>query len=448
MKKVGMVSLGCPKNTVDSEGLLGDLVGHGFEITSNEEEADVIIVNTCGFIGPAKKESIDTILAMAQLKTDGKCRQLIVTGCLAERHGEELVKEIPEIDHLLGVNQYPMLKELLNGSDGKNPSAGQRNLVNAPAQHYETYADRVLTTPFYSAYVKIAEGCSNKCAFCIIPKMRGPFRSRPMDSLVDEVRTLAARGVKEFNLISQDTTMYGIDLRMKNGLADLLESLNDVDGVEWIRLLYCYPTFVKPELIEAIGRLEKAVNYLDIPLQHSHDFMLKHMRRQETEKQVRVMIDDVRNKIPDVALRTTFIVGFPGETDSHFDHLIQFVKDIEFDHLGSFTYFNEEGTAAYDYKDQVPQAVIEERKSELMKTQREIAIRKNAARIGRVYPVIVEGVDESENFLLTGRLPFQAPEIDGQVIIENTICDAGQIIPMKITGSLDYDLVATGLDHQ
>lgn len=445
MKKIGMVSLGCPKNTVDTEGLLGDLAAHGFEITPREEDADVIIVNTCGFIGPAKKESIDTILEMARLKTNGKCRQLIVTGCLAERYSEELIKEIPEIDHLLGVNQYPMLKELLNGSAGNKEAPGQRNLVNAPARHYETYADRVLTTPFYTAYVKIAEGCSNKCAFCIIPKMRGPFRSRPMDSIVDEVRTLAQRGVKEVNLVSQDTTMYGIDLRMKDGLVKLLESLNDIDGVEWIRLLYCYPTFVAPALIDAIGGLGKVCNYLDIPLQHSHDFMLKHMRRQETEKLVRNMIDDLKNNIPEVSLRTTFIVGFPGETDLHFDHLVQFVKDIEFDHLGCFAYCNEEGTTAYEYKDQVPGSVAEERKAELMKTQQEISRRKNAGRIGRVYPVLVEGVDENESFLLTGRLPTQAPEIDGQVIIENTRCEAGQIIPMKITGSMDYDLVAAGL---
>ena len=442
MIKIGMVSLGCPKNTVDTEGLLGDLVKHGFEITS-EENADAIIVNTCGFIGPAKKESIDAILEMARLKTDGKCKKLIVTGCLAERHGEELLREIPEIDHLLGVNQYPMLKDILRGGDDE--AADNLNLLNAPHSHYASYADRVLTTPFYTAYVKIAEGCSNKCAFCIIPKMRGPFRSRPMESIVDEVRQLAQKGVKEFNLISQDTTMYGTDLRMKNGLAQLLESLETVEGAEWIRLMYCYPTFINPGLIDAVARLDKVCKYMDIPLQHTHDFMLKHMRRQETEKIVRGMMDSLRDKVPDIALRTTFIVGFPGETDAHFDHLIKFIKDIEFDHVGCFAYCNEEGTTAYDFPDQVPGAVAEERKAELMRVQQEIARKKNAGRVGRVYPVLVEGVNEEENFLLTGRLPSQAPEIDGQVIIDNAEVEPGQIVPMKITGSLDYDLVAEGV---
>ena len=442
MNKIGMVSLGCPKNTVDSEGLLGDLTNHGFEITS-EEDADVVIVNTCGFIDPAKKESIDTILEMARLKTHGKCRKLIVTGCLAERYSEELIKEIPEIDLMLGVNQYPMLKDILRNDDETEASENQ-NLVNAPHAHYESYADRVLTTPFYSAYVKIAEGCSNKCAFCIIPKMRGPFRSRPMESIVDEVSQLAQKGVKEFSLISQDTTMYGTDLRMKNGLAHLLESMNDVAGAEWIRLMYCYPTFVRPDLIDAVARLDKVCNYMDIPLQHTHDHMLKRMRRQETEQIVRNMMDDLRNKIPDIALRTTFIVGFPGETDAHFNHLIQFMKDIEFDHVGCFTYFNEEGTQAYDYLDQVPHSVAEERKVELMQTQQEIAQKKNERRVGQVYPVLVEGVDEEEKFLVTGRLPSQAPEIDGQVIIDNAEVEPGQIVPLKITGFLEYDLVASG----
>jgi ribosomal protein S12 methylthiotransferase len=445
MKKVGMVSLGCPKNTVDSEGLLGDLKRNGFEITS-EEEADVVIVNTCGFIDPAKRESIDTILEMAKLKTDGNCQKLVVTGCLAERYSEELVKEIPEIDLMLGVNQYPSLKNLLGNSNNENKDLPEKNLVEAPHEHYESYGDRLLSTPFYSAYVKIAEGCSNKCAFCIIPKMRGPFRSRPMESIVDEVSQLAQKGVKEFSLISQDTTMFGTDLRMKNGLAQLLESLNGVEGAEWFRLMYCYPTFVNPELINAVARLDKVCNYMDIPLQHTHDYMLKRMRRQETEKIVRNMMDDLRNKIPDIALRTTFIVGFPGETDEHFNHMLQLMKDVEFDHVGCFTYFNEEGTQAYDYLDQVPHSVAEERKVELMQVQQEISQKKNEARLDRVYPVLIEGVDEDEGFLLTGRLPSQAPEIDGQVIIDNAAVQPGEIVPLKITGFLEYDLVASGQD--
>jgi len=441
MQKLGMVSLGCPKNAVDTELVLGDLQGNEYEITSDQKEADVIIVNTCGFIESSKKESIDAILEMAALKIDGKCKKLVVTGCLSERYSDELLKEIPEIDHMLGVNQYPRLKQILKESDSQKENTS-RNHVHEPAEYFESYMNRVLTTPFYSAYLKLGEGCSNKCAFCIIPKIRGRFRSRSPESIIAEAEHFAQHGVKEFNLISQDTTMYGVDLRMKNGLVQLLKSLSKINGIEWMRLFYCYPTFINSELIEYIASEEKVCNYVDVPLQHTHDFMLKRMKRQETEKGVRSMIDELRTKVPGIALRTTFITGFPGETDEHFKHLLEFVREVEFDHVGVFTYFHEEGTTAYNYQDLVPNKIAVSRRDELMSVQREISRKKNTARIGEIFPVLIEGADPEEEYLVTGRLATQAPEIDGQVIIEESDVETGQISPMLITGSTDYDLVA------
>ena len=441
MQKLGMVSLGCPKNAVDTELVLGDLQGDEYEITSDQKEADVIIVNTCGFIESSKKESIDAILEMAALKTDGKCKKLVVTGCLSERYSDELLKEIPEIDHMLGVNQYPRLKQILKESDSQKENTS-RNHVHEPAEYFESYMNRVLTTPFYSAYLKLGEGCSNKCAFCIIPKIRGQFRSRSPESIIAEAEHFAQHGVKEFNLISQDTTMYGVDLRMKNGLVQLLKSLAKINGIEWMRLFYCYPTFINSELIEYIASEEKVCNYVDVPLQHTHDFMLKRMKRQETEKGVRSMIDELRTKVPGIALRTTFITGFPGETDEHFKHLLGFVREVEFDHVGVFTYFHEEGTTAYNYQDLVPNKIAVSRRDELMSAQQEINRKKNKARVGKILPVLVEGADPEEEYLVTGRLATQAPEIDGQVIIEESEVEIGQISPMLITGSTDYDLVA------
>ncbi|HCG73957.1 MAG TPA: 30S ribosomal protein S12 methylthiotransferase RimO [Nitrospina sp.] len=437
MKKVGMVSLGCPKNTVDSERVLGDLVTSGYDLTPDEEDAEIIIVNTCGFIESAKKESIDAILEMAQKKIDGKCQKLIVTGCLAERHTQELLDEIPEIDHMLGVGQYPQLKNILEEGDFDS-----RNHVATPAEYYESYTDRLLTTAFYTAYLKIAEGCSNRCAFCIIPKMRGPMRSRSPESILAEAENLAQRGVKEFNIISQDTTMYGFDLAMKDGLERLLKGMAKIDGVEWMRLLYCYPTFLNSDVIDYIASEEKVCRYIDVPLQHTHDEMLKSMKRQETEGGVRKMIEELRLKIPEIALRTTFITGFPGETDEHFKHMLRFICEMQFDHVGIFTYSDEEGTTAFDYPGRVPEEVKEERKNILMKFQKEIALRKNQEKVGQFESVLVEGFDAQENYIMTGRLASQAPDIDGQVILEKCEAEPGEIIPVRITAAADYDLVA------
>ena len=437
MKKVGMVSLGCPKNTVDSERVLGDLVTSGYDLTPDEEDAEIIIVNTCGFIESAKKESIDAILEMAQKKIDGKCQKLIVTGCLAERHTQELLDEIPEIDHMLGVGQYPQLKNILEEGDFES-----RNHVATPAEYYESYTDRLLTTAFYTAYLKIAEGCSNRCAFCIIPKMRGPMRSRSPESILAEAENLAQRGVKEFNIISQDTTMYGFDLAMKDGLERLLKGMAKIDGVEWMRLLYCYPTFLNSDVIDYIASEEKVCRYIDVPLQHTHDEMLKSMKRQETECGVRKMIDELRLKIPEIALRTTFITGFPGETDEHFKHMLRFICEMQFDHVGIFTYSDEEGTTAFDYPGRVPEEIKEERKNILMEFQKEIALRKNQEKVGQFESVLVEGFDAQENYIMTGRLASQAPDIDGQVILEKCEAEPGEIIPVRITAAADYDLVA------
>jgi ribosomal protein S12 methylthiotransferase len=441
-KKIGMVSLGCPKNLVDSEALLGDLGVSGYEITPDESEADVIIVNTCGFLQSAVKESIDTILEMAGHKTDGRCQRLVVTGCLAERHPEELLQEIPEIDHLLGTKQYPLLKHLLNGSDGPK----ERNHTHEPAHYFDSPGNRVLTTPFYSAYVKIAEGCSNKCAFCIIPKLRGPIQSRPVDSILSEVKQLVARGVREFNLVSQDTTLYGYDIGMKRGLIELLEAMAEVQGVDWIRLFYNYPTVLTTELMDTVQRIDQVCKYIDVPLQHTHDFMLKHMKRQETEAGVRKMVDELRQRIPGVALRTTFITGFPGETEAHFEHMLDFVKEMQFDHVGVFAYSDEPDTTAFDYNDKVDPEVGAARRDLLMATQREIALRKNRERVGQIHQALVEGLDSDDGFLMLGRLPFQGPDVDGQVILEQCEAEPGDIIPVRITGALDYDLVATPED--
>ena len=439
-----MVSLGCPKNTVDSERVLGDLVASGYDLTPDEEDAEIIIVNTCGFIESAKKESVEAILEMARKKIDGNCKQLIVTGCLAERHTQELLDEIPEIDHLLGVGQYPQLKNILE-DDATN--FNNRNHVATPAEFYESYTDRLMTTAFYTAYLKISEGCSNRCAFCIIPKMRGPMRSRSPESILAETENLAKRGVKEFNIISQDTTMYGFDLAMKDGLVRLLEGIAKIESVEWIRLLYCYPTFLNSDVIDYIASEEKVCRYIDVPLQHTHDEILKSMKRQETEGSIRRMLDELRLKIPEIALRTTFITGFPGETEEHFKHMLNFLCEGQFDHVGIFTYSDEEGTTAFDYPNRVPEEVKEERKNILMEYQKEIAFRKNQEKVGQIESILVEGFNVQENYIMTGRLASQAPDIDGQVILEKCEAEPGEIIPMRITAVAGYDLIAEPLSQ-
>ena len=436
LKKIGMVSLGCPKNTVDSEIVLGSLTDKGYSVTSNEGDADVIIVNTCGFIDSAKEESIDAILEMAEYKRKGNCQKLVVMGCLSQRYKDELLKEIPEIDYLVGAGDFKSVAEMIESKNGIKKSK-----VREPVFDFNENTPRILTTPRYTAYVKIAEGCSNRCSFCIIPKIRGPFKSRNVDSIVSEAKILSDKGVKELNLISQDTTMFGTDIGLKNGLSELLKRLVKIDGVRWIRLLYCYPTFLNDELIEIMKNEEKICKYIDLPLQHSHDDILKAMMRQEREGEIRDLIFRIRDAIPDIAIRTAFIVGFPGETERHFEHLLSFVKEMKFEHLGVFTYSPEEGTKAAEIPNHVLEDVKNKRKDTIMEIQKRLSLEKNKRFIGTTKDVLVEETTGSDEFLISGRMQTQAPEIDGVVYIEKSEVRAGDILPVKITKEMEYDLV-------
>ncbi|HXE79987.1 MAG TPA: 30S ribosomal protein S12 methylthiotransferase RimO [Vicinamibacterales bacterium] len=461
--KIGLVSLGCPKNLVDSEVMLGLAREAGHELTADARDADVLVVNTCAFIDRAKQESIDAILEMAEHKKDGRCRRLIVTGCLAERYREELQAQIPEVDAFLGTGDVPRIVEAIDGAtaapplvaplrfyrpprpNGHEPLGGRAQL---PTYIYDADTPRVLATPRHYAYLKVAEGCDYKCAFCIIPRLRGHYRSRPADSIVREAERLAAGGVKELILISQDTTFYGRDRGERDGLPSLLRRLNAVDGLAWIRLLYLYPTTVDEAVIEAIATCEKVVKYLDLPLQHASDPVLKRMRRPGTRASYTRLLESIRSRIPDVAIRTTFIVGFPGETERDVDELESFIDEIRFDHVGVFTYSHEEGTAAGALDDDVPLEVKRARRDRLMARQREIAAAAQTNRLGRRVRVLVDGPSDEHEWVLRGRLASQAPDIDSQVFL--TDCDPaalapGTFIDAELVGARAYDLVARPL---
>ncbi|MFV1950480.1 MAG: 30S ribosomal protein S12 methylthiotransferase RimO [Nitrospinota bacterium] len=435
-KKVGMVSLGCPKNRVDTERILGVLSGKGHIITPDEKEADVLIVNTCGFIESAKEESIDAILDLAQYKKSGKCQRLIVTGCLSQRYGKELIDEIPEIDFITGIVNPGVISRIVDSDNGI-----KRIWIEEPGSLCDEDGERMLTTPSYTAYVKIAEGCSNRCSFCIIPAVRGPFRSRPLESIIKEVRNLSDRGVKEINLISQDTTMYGLDLKMKNGLVKLLRELVKTEGIQWIRLLYCYPTFITQDLIEIMNKEEKVLKYLDLPFQHIHNDILKGMCRQENDRDIRDLLGDIRKRIPDITIRATFIVGFPGETDEHFQYLYDFVKEMRFERLGVFTYSREEGTEAALLKNQVPEEIKRERLDSIMRLQQGISLEHNKRLINTIQSLLVQGHIPDNSYLIAGRLMSQAPEIDGLVYLDKSDVTIGEILSVKITKAMEYDLI-------
>ena len=470
--KIGFVSLGCPKNLVDSEVMLGMAEKDGHEITADASQADVLVVNTCAFIDRAKQESIDTILEMAELKRQVVGRRLIVTGCLAERYREELKKEIPEIDAVLGTGEVGAFVEALSGSGIRDPRAGvpmafyRRDPqpdpgsripdpgaapvfgVDLPTYIYDADTPRKRVTPGHYAYVKIAEGCDYKCAFCIIPKMRGHYRSRPIESIVQEAHQLAAQGVKELLLISQDSTFYGIDRGERGALPKLLRALNEVDGIEWIRLLYLYPTTINDEVIDAIADLDKVVKYIDLPLQHASDAVLKRMKRPGTRRSYVRLLQNIRARIPNVALRTTFIVGFPGETADDFADLEGFIEEIGFDHVGVFTYSHEEGTSAHELKDDVPAATKRKRQDRLMARQRDIVAARQRRRLGEKTRLVVDGPSPEHELVLQGRLPGQAPEIDPVVYL--TECDPsdfpmGSFVDVEIVGAEGYDLVARPL---
>jgi ribosomal protein S12 methylthiotransferase len=435
-----MVSLGCPKNLVDSEVMLGILARHGYELTPRAEEADVLIVNTCSFIDPAKRESIDTILEMAEHKKSASARRLVVAGCLVERYRQEILKEIPEVDFVIGTNELERVLEACRGESGRRTS-------EEPVEPYlyHEFTPRVLTTPAHSAYIKIAEGCDQPCSFCVIPQMRGRFRSRRFESVVREAENLVHQGVREITLVGQDTTSYGEDLGLRDGLATLIRELGKIPGLVWLRALYYYPNRVSDRLIEAVAETPKACKYFDIPLQHASSAVLKSMRRGSSGEHFLRMLAKIRAAIPSVTLRTSMIVGFPGETDSDFQALLDFVAAAEFDHLGVFLYSNEETSASFGLAEQVPARVARQRQRKLMAQQRKISRRKLRALVGQSRPVLVEGRSPDTDLLFRGRLESQAPEIDGQVLIndfDGSEPQPGDFRWATITASHDYDVVA------
>ncbi|HUI40689.1 MAG TPA: 30S ribosomal protein S12 methylthiotransferase RimO [Terriglobia bacterium] len=440
MPKVGMVSLGCPKNLVDSEVMLGQLASRGWELVSRPDEADVLIVNTCSFIEPAKQESIDTILEMAEHKKSGRARRLVVAGCLVERYRDQILREIPEVDFVIGTNELERVVEACE-------SGGEGRAASRPFDPYlyTEFTPRVLSTPSYSAYLKIAEGCDHPCTFCVIPQMRGRFRSRRFESVVREAENLALRGVRELVLVGQDTTSFGEDLGLRGGLALLLEELARIPELVWVRFLYCYPNRLTDRLIEAVARSPKVARYFDIPLQHASRSVLQGMRRGSGAPHFLKMLAKIRAAIPQVTLRTTMIVGFPGETEDDFRALSDFVEQAQFDHLGVFAYSNEESSAAFQLPGTVPASVAKRRRRKILALQRTISARKLRDRVGQRVPVLVEGRAEETELLLEGRLESQAPEIDGRVLIndfEGPEPVPGEFRWARITEAGEYDLVA------
>ncbi|GIP36885.1 ribosomal protein S12 methylthiotransferase RimO [Paenibacillus sp. J31TS4] len=434
-EKVKVVTLGCEKNLVDSEIMSGLIDARGYQLVQDKEEATVIIVNTCGFIDAAKEESVNTILDMADLKKTAQLKALIVSGCLTQRYKELLMEEMPEIDGIVGTGDFDKITDIVDKAlAGKRPV-----LVGNPVFNYEQALPRRLETPRYTAYVKIAEGCDNACTFCSIPMMRGKFRSRSMESILDECARLAEQGVKEISLIAQDSTNYGTDLYDGFMLPTLMNKVSEVPGIEWVRLHYAYPGFFTDELIETIASNPKICKYIDMPLQHSEDSILKRMRRPGRQRDTRELVRKIRARIPDVALRTSIIVGFPGETEEDFENLVAFVKELEFDRLGVFTYSMEEDTPASRLPDQLPEEVKEYRANTLMEVQRQISNKLNGKRIGQELQVLIERYD-GRNDVYIGRSQYDAPEIDGEVFVSKCNVGIGEIANVKISHSLEYDL--------
>lgn len=444
MAKVGFISLGCPKNLVDSEVMIGLLQKHGHTLTTDAKEADVIVINTCSFIEDSKRESIDTILAAAQLRKSGACKKLVVAGCLAERYPTEIRSDLAEVDAILGTNQIEEIVRAVSGETVPPPNSFGRS--DADLYLYDHSKPRTLITPGYMAYIKISEGCDHTCSFCIIPKIRGRFRSRSIPSLVQEARQLTAQGVKEITLVSQDTTSYGQDLGLEDGLAHLLEALDKMRSLRWIRFLYVYPNLVSDRLIEVINSSNKICRYIDMPLQHASARILKLMRRGGNRAGLARMINRIREKIPGVTFRTTMIVGFPGETERDFEELRGFCREMEFDRLGVFAYSDEEGTFACKLRGKVPTQTAERRRVILMKQQAKIIAKRNHDLIGREFPVLVEGPSSESDLLLQGRLESQAPEIDGICLINDSVVSdirSGELRTVRITRAMEHDLLGT-----
>ncbi len=444
MAKIGFISLGCPKNLVDSEVMLGLLQKEGHTLTTDTTEADILVVNTCSFIEGSKRESIDTILEAAELKKSGNCKRLIVTGCLAERYPKEIRSDLVEVDAILGTNQIGQIARVAAGEQVPPPATFGRS--GGDLYLYDHTTPRVLATPRYTAYMKIAEGCDHTCAFCVIPKIRGRFRSRTIPSLVHEAADLASRGVKEITLVSQDTTSYGSDLGLQDGLAELLKALDGVSGLRWIRFLYVYPNLVSDTLMDVVTSSNRICSYIDMPLQHVSASVLKAMKRGGNRKSLVTMIERIRRGIPGVTFRTTMIVGFPGETEKDFAELREFCREMEFDRLGVFTYSDEENTDAFEFSRKVASGRAEERRRILMEQQAEIAARKNRSLVGKELPVLVEGPSKESELLLQGRLESQAPEIDGVCLINDSKVGevrAGEFRTIRITRALEHDLIGT-----
>ena len=458
MPKVGMVSLGCPKNLVDSEVMLGILARHGYELTPRAEEADVLVVNTCAFIEPAKRESIETILEMAEYKKFGAAKRLVVAGCLVERYREDILREIPEVDFVMGTNELESVL-VACAEDARRESLAQQGASRGRARSaggtaqpylYHDSTPRVRSTPPYSAYIKIAEGCDHPCSFCVIPQMRGRFRSRRFASVLREAEHLARQGVRELTIVGQDTTSYGEDLGLRDGLTMLLRALGKIPELVWVRFLYCYPNRVTDALIEAVAETPKVAKYFDIPLQHASGRMLKLMRRGSSGERFLRLLEKLRTAIPNVALRSSFIVGFPGETEEDFQTLLEFVAAAQFDHLGVFLYSNEEASGSFLLPAQVPAGVARRRQRKLMVLQRTISRRKLRQRIGQTQMLLVEGRSDETELLFQGRLESQAPGIDGHVLIndfEGAEPLPGEFRWAALTRSGDYDLVARLTDR-
>ena len=442
--KLLCVSLGCDKHLVDSEKMMGLLRADGWTFTDDEQEADAILINTCCFIGDAKEESVNTILEMADLKQNGKLKALLVTGCMAQRYKQEIIDEIPEVDAIVGTSSYDEIRNVLRKVlEQEGPVSCFKELSYTPAVREE----RVVSTGGYYAFLKIAEGCDKRCTYCIIPDLRGPYRSVPMEELVNEAKALAENGVRELILVAQETTLYGLDLYGEKRLPQLLSQLAKIPGIYWIRIQYCYPEEITDELIEVIKTEEKVCHYLDIPIQHASDRILKRMNRRTTRKQLEEMIRKLRREIPDIVLRTTLISGFPGETEEDHQTLMEFVDEMEFDRLGVFAYSAEEDTPAASFPDQIPQELKEERRDEIMELQQEIAFAHSEEMVGRILDVMIEGKVADEPAYV-GRTYMDAPNVDGLIFVDTgEALMSGDFVRVRVTQAAEYDLIGEVYDE-
>ena len=434
---VSLVSLGCPKNLVDAEVMLGHLPVERFSIITDESAADIIIVNTCAFIRDAQEESVETILEVADYKKNGRCKLLIVSGCMPQRYQKELEKELPEVDFFMGTADAPRIVALLD----RHLEGGQQQEIGLPDYLYDHTTPRVTSSPYYTAYVKIAEGCANHCSYCVIPSIRGTLRSRTIESVVAETKRLVDNGVKEINLIAQDVTAFGAERGNGPELPALLRELVKIEDLVWLRLLYAYPDGITDELLDLIAAEDKICNYLDLPIQHIDDRILAAMNRRVDESDIRALLQRIRTRIPEMTLRTSLIVGFPGESDAQFRKLLAFVEEGHFERLGAFRYYREDGTPAAKLDNQVPERTKQARVKRLMKAQARVSLKKNLALKGRIEPTLIEGYSEETELLLRGRSVRQAPDVDGQVYITSGQADVGDIVNLKITDSSEHDLI-------